>query len=471
MAKMYIGGEWVQNGKSVNVVNPFSGETIDTVPQASLEDVALAIESARRGAEVMRKLPAFDRYTILMNAVGLIRQRREDFARTLSNEEGKTITEARTEVDRCIQTMTWSAEEAKRLYGETIPLEASPGNSTKFGFTVRVPVGVVVAISPFNFPLNLVAHKVGPALAAGNSVVIKPASDTPLSAIKLTEALLEAGIPAEGLQLVTGSGGAIGDALVSNPAVRKVTFTGSQEVGEHICKTAGLKKVTMELGSNSPMIVMPDADMDKVAAATVVSGYGNAGQVCISTQRVIVDSKAYGDYLDALKPRVEAIPFGDPSKDTTGMGPMVRERDAERVDQWLKEAVGAGAQLVTGGQRRGAMMSPAVIANVTRDMRVVNEELFGPAVAVASAADINEAIALANNTRYGLAAAIFTENIENAMRFALEVDAGNLNINSGTAFRADMMPYGGLKDSGMGKEGPRYAVDEMTELKMVIFHR
>lgn len=471
MAQMYIGGRWADGTTNAPVNNPFDGSTIDTVPQATIEDIALAVQSAKRGFHQMKSISAFDRYTVLMRTVELVRERHEDFARTIQQEEGKTIGEARVEVDRCIQTLSWSAEEAKRLYGETIPLDASPGNATKFGFTIRVPVGIVVAISPFNFPLNLVVHKVGPALAAGNSVVIKPASDTPLSAIKLTRALLDAGIPDEAVQCVTGSGAVVGDALVSHPDVRKVTFTGSQEVGEHIMRTAGLKKVTMELGSNSPLIVMPDADLEKVAAATVASGYSNAGQVCISTQRVIVDGSVYGDYLDALKPQVEAIATGDPALDSTAMGPMVRETDAVRVGEWVGEAVAAGATLITGGERDGALMAPAIITDVTRDMRVVREELFGPAVAVSRAANIDEAIAQANDTRYGLSAAIFTESIENAMRFALEVDSGNLNINGGTGFRADMMPYGGLKDSGLGKEGPRYAIDEMTELKMVVFHR
>ncbi len=388
----------------------------------------------------------------------------------LSAEEGKVINEARTEVDRCIQTLTWSAEEAKRLRGETIPLDASPGNAGKFGFTVRVPVCVVVAISPFNFPLNLVAHKVGPALAAGNAVIIKPASDTPLSALKLTEVLLEAGIPPESIQCVTGPGGAIGDALVQHPSVRKVTFTGSQEVGEHITRTAGLKKVTMELGSNSPLVVMPDADVEKVAAATVAGGFSNAGQVCISTQRVIVDSEIYGDYLDALKPLVEAIPTGNPAEEAIALGPMIRERDAVRVGEWIDEAAAAGATVLTGGERDGAVLSAAIIADVKSDMRVYREELFGPAVTVAKASGVDEAINMANDTRFGLAAAIFTQDVDTAMRFALEVDSGNLNINWNTTFRADMMPYGGLKDSGLGKEGPHYAIEEMTELKMVIFH-
>ncbi len=469
--KMYLGGEWVERDQTVSVINPYDGTTIDTVPQAGVEDVALAVKSAERGFQAMKAITAFDRYTILMKTVDLIRERHEEFARILSAEEGKVINEARTEVDRCIQTITWSAEEAKRLRGETIPLDASPGNATKFGFTLRVPVGVVAAISPFNFPLNLVAHKVGPALAAGNSVIIKPASDTPLSALKLTEVLLEAGIPAEAIQCVTGPGGAIGDALVQHPSIRKVTFTGSQEVGEHIMRTAGLKKVTMELGSNSPLVVMPDADVEKVAAATVAGGYSNAGQVCISTQRVIVDTDIYGDYLDALTPLVEAIPTGNPAEESIALGPMIRERDAVRVGEWIDEAAAGGATVLAGGERDGAMLSAAIIADVTPDMRVYREELFGPAVTVAKASGVDEAIEMANDTRFGLAAAIFTQDVDTAMRFALEVDSGNLNINWSTTFRADMMPYGGLKDSGLGKEGPPYAIEEMTELKMVIFHR
>lgn len=469
--KMYVGGEWVARSKTVEVTNPFDGSVVDTVPHANIEDVALAVETARRGARAMKATSAFDRFLILRKAADLLQARTADFARIISLEEGKVISEATTEVGRAVQTLTWSAEEAKRLRGETIPLDASPGNATKFGFTVRVPVGIVAAISPFNFPLNLVAHKVGPALAAGNAVIIKPASDTPLSALKLTELLLECGIPAEGIQCLTGPGGAIGDALVSHRDVRKVTFTGSRDVGEHICKVAGLKKVTMELGSNSPLIVMPDADIEKVAAATVASGYGNAGQVCISTQRVIVDAKVYGDYLDALKPKVEAIVSGNPLEQKTQMGPMIRERDAARVSAWFDEAVKGGARVVTGGGRSGALVQPTVLADVKAGMKVVDDELFGPAVAVAKASGIDEAIALANDSRFGLSAAIFTESITNAMRFALEVDSGNLNINGGTAFRADMMPYGGLKESGLGKEGPSYAIEEMTELKMVVFHR
>jgi len=469
--KMYINGDWTSGTAQMEVRNPYTGEAFETVPAATLEDVNLAISSAARGAKAMRALSAFDRYEILTRAVVLLNERKQDMGETITREEGKILSEGLLEVDRCIQTMTWSAEEAKRLFGETIPLDAAPDNQMKFGFTVRVPVGVVAAIAPFNFPLNLVAHKVGPAIAGGNSVVIKPASDTPLSALKLTEILIDAGLPAEAIQCITGSGGVIGDAIVSNPLIRKVTFTGSQEVGEHITRTAGLKKVTMELGSNSPLIVLPDADLEKVAAATAQSGFSNAGQVCISTQRVYADKTVYADYLDILTSKVSELAAGDPMADTVKVGPMVRESDAIRVESWISEAVGAGARLVTGGERDGAVLTPSILAEVHPDMKISREELFGPAVNVTPIDGIDEAIKYANDTRFGLSAAIFTENIDNALRFALEVESGNLNINGGTQFRADLMPYGGLKDSGMGKEGPRYAVEEMTELKMVIIHR
>ena len=362
--KMYMAGDWVDRDNRMDVVDPFTGETFDTVPGASVEDVVLAARAADEGRAQMARLTGMDRYEILTRAVEIIKSRKEELGQTITREEGKVISEGRLEVDRTIQTMTWSAEEAKRLRGETIPLDASPGNAGKFGFTIRVPVGIVAAIAPFNFPLNLVAHKVGPAIAAGNAVIIKPASDTPLSALKLTEVLLEAGVPDMAIQCITGSGSTIGDALVSQPNVRKVTFTGSREIGERITKMAGLKKVTMELGSNSPLIVMPDADMDKVAAATAQSGYANAGQVCISTQRVIVQESAYADYIDALKPQVEALAYGDPKQDAMNMGPLVREADAVRVENWINEAVDGGASLVSGGTRNGAIMTPTILADV-----------------------------------------------------------------------------------------------------------
>jgi acyl-CoA reductase-like NAD-dependent aldehyde dehydrogenase len=380
------------------------------------------------------------------------------------------LAEARAEVSRARETIDLSADEAKRLSGEVLPLDGAPGGAGKLGFTLRVPCGVVAAITPFNFPLNLVCHKVGPALAAGNAAIIKPASDTPLSALALVELLLEAGLPPLAIACVTGSGGTIGDAICKDPRVRKITFTGSREVGEHICKTAGIKKVTMELGSNSPIIVMPDADLEKVALATAATGYSNAGQVCIATQRLIALAPVYDDVISAVRPKVEAIRVGDPLDETSQMGPMIREADAKRVESWINEAVAGGARLVTGGTRKGAIYEPTLLADVDPAMRVSCEELFGPAVAITRAATIEDAIRMANDTPYGLAAGIFTENITWAMQFARHVDAGNLNINWGPQWRADLMPYGGLKESGFGKEGPKYAVEEMTELKTVIVH-
>jgi acyl-CoA reductase-like NAD-dependent aldehyde dehydrogenase len=468
--KIFLAGNWVDAPKKIEVKNPFDNSVIDTVPRAAAADLEKALVFAERGAKVMAKLSSYERWKILRKAADLMAARNDELGQIISKEEGKIIAEGRGEASRAVETMMGSAEEAKRLHGETVPLDADPTGTKKLGFTLRVPCGVVAAISPFNFPLNLVCHKVGPALAAGNTVVVKPASDTPLSALKLTEILLESGLPPEGIQCITGSGGEIGDALVADRRVRKVTFTGSREVGERICRTAGIKKVTMELGSNSPVIIMPDADLNKVAAAIALTGYGNAGQTCISTQRVLTAKKVYGDFLGALKPKVEALTTGNQLDEKSKVGPMVKESEAARVDDWINEAVSGGARLVAGGGRRGAIYMPAVVADVHPDMRISRDELFGPAVAVTPFETINEALALANDSVYGLAAGIFTENVEWAMKFAREAEAGNLHVNWGSQWRVDLMPYGGLKHSGFGKEGPRYAVEEMTELKMVVFH-
>lgn len=468
--KNFIAGEWVDKAKKIEVKNPFDNAVIDTVPRADAGDLEKALEFAERGAKVMAKLASYERWRILRKAADLMSARNDELGRLISQEEGKIVAEGRGEASRAVETMMGSAEEAKRIHGETVPLDADPTGGKKLGFTLRVPCGVVGAIAPFNFPLNLVCHKVGPALAAGNSVIVKPASDTPLSAVRLTEILLEAGLPPEGIQCITGPGGEIGNALVADRRVRKVTFTGSREIGEAICRAAGIKKVTMELGSNSPVIIMPDADLEKVAAVISLTGYGNAGQTCISTQRVLAAEEVYGDFLAALKPKVEGLKTGNQLDESSRVGPMVKESEAARVEQWIHEAVGGGARLVAGGGRRGAIYMPAVIADVHPDMRISRDELFGPAVAVTPFDTIDEAIALANDSVYGLAAGIFTENIEWAMRFAREAEAGNLHVNWGSQWRVDLMPYGGLKDSGFGKEGPRYAVEEMTELKMVVFH-
>ncbi len=468
--KMYLGRSWQERSDTIEVRSPYDGQLVDTVPRASLNDVESALKTAFEGIREMRKLSGFDRYRILKRTAELVEEKADDLARTITLEEGKILAEARFEVSRAAETLMVSAEEAKRISGEMVPLDGAPGASGRIGFTLRVPCGVVLAISPFNFPLNLVAHKLGPAIAAGNSLIVKPATDTPLSALKLTELLLQAGLPSAAIQCITGSGGEIGKALCSDRRVRKITFTGSRDVGEQICLMAGLKKVTMELGSNAPLIVMPDADLEKVCQAVVVTGYSNAGQVCISTQRVLALRPIYADLLEALKPRVQGIRVGNPLDESVKMGPMIREADAARVESWVKQAESAGARVVAGGEREGALHAATLVADVKPEMRISCDELFGPAVAVSSANSIEEAIALANDTNYGLSAGIFTQNLDWAMKFAREVESGNLHVNWGPQWRADLMPYGGLKESGFGKEGPKYAVQEMTELKMVVLH-
>ena len=468
--RMYIAGRWTEAQDTIHVLNPFDGSLVDTVPHAGPKEVDQALESATRGARIMAELPAYERYSILIKTAGLLRENQEDCARLISKESGKALWESRFEVVRAAETIELSAEEAKRIRGETIPLDAASGGQGKFGFTLRVPCGVVVAISPFNFPLNLLCHKVGPALAAGNAVIAKPPTDTPLSALRFTELLLDAGLPSEGIQCVTGPGGSVGEQLCADPRVRKISFTGSPSVGERICQVAGIKKVTMELGSNSPLIIMPDADLEQVARATAATGYALAGQVCISTQRVLLNDQVYEDFLELLRPEVESIVTGNPLEEQTKMGPMIRESDAIRVEGWINEALSSGARLITGGSRHGNLVSPTVVADVDAKQRISCDELFGPAVAVTRFNDIDQAIALANDSTYGLSAGIFTRNLDWAMKFIREVHSGNLMVNWGPQWRVDLMPYGGLKQSGFGKEGPRYAVEEMTERKMVVFH-
>ena len=468
--KMYVGGAWTEGSARTAVRNPFDDSIVDTVPVAAPAEIETALASAVRGARVMKAMPAHRRAEILAAASLALRARAEEFAVVLTREMGKPIAESRGEVGRAAQTLLLASEEAKRVTGEMIPLDAAPGGDGKLGFTVRIPCGVVLAITPFNFPLNLVAHKVAPAIAAGNAVIVKPATNTPLSALKLTELLLDAGLPPEGIQCVTGGGATVGKQLCTDERVRKISFTGSRDVGAGIMNIAGLKRVTMELGSNSPLIVMPDADVTQVAAATAATGYANAGQSCISTQRVLVDRKIYGAFLDSVTPMVEAISTGDPLEESVKMGPMISEAEAERVRSWVEEAVHGGARLVVGGERDGAIHRPTLLADVDPMLRISREELFGPAVAVTTFGGIDEAIALANDSKYGLGAGIFTENIRWAMEFVRRVESGNLMVNWAPNWRSDLMPYGGLKDSGIGKEGPKYAVQEMTETKMVVFH-
>jgi glyceraldehyde-3-phosphate dehydrogenase (NADP+) len=468
--KLHFQSAWRDTGRVLDVRNPFDDSLVEQVPLASAADVDAALAGLEAGAKVMRRLTGHQRYEILRKAADLMTERSEDLARTISSEAGKILAEGRMEVSRARETIVVSAEEAKRVCGEMIPVEGAPGVANRVGFTLRVPCGIVAAITPYNFPLNLVAHKVGPAIAGGNAVLLKPASDTPLSALKLVEILLEAGLPESAIACLVGSGRELGAAIAGDRRVRKISFTGSYDTGEAICRMAGVKRVTMELGSNSPVIVMDDADLEKAAKLVAASGFSNAGQVCISAQRVLTSKKIHGEFLDRLVPKVQAISAGNQLDESIKMGPMIRVADAERVESWVDEAVGQGARLLAGGERSGTVYAPTILDDCRPEMRVCRDELFGPAVAVMRFDDIDEAIRMANDSAYGLAASIFTQDIDRAFRFAREVDSGNLHINWGTQWRADLMPYGGLKDSGLGKEGPRHAIREMTEEKMVVVH-
>src|SRR6266508_3931943 len=468
--EMYVAGQWRSVSVEDPVTNPYSGDLVDTVPRARAQDLEDALDAAVQGSRAMRRLTAYERLQIMNRAADLVATAVEELARTISAEEGKPLVEARGEAGRILEVNRLSVSEAARLHGETIPVDAAPGGGDKLGFTLRQPCGVVVAVTPFNYPLLLVAHKVAPALASGNAVILKPAGQTPLTALKLTRLLLEAGLPELALQCVTGPGSELGPALCADERVRKISFTGSHEVGRRITGVAGVKKLSLELGANCPVIVLPDADMEQVSAAIALGGYVNAGQVCISVQRVLVDGDVCGDLLDALRPKVEAIRVGDPFEEGTQLSALISEREAERVESAIREAVAAGASLVTGGDRSGAVIAPTIVADVSPDLPIFHDELFGPAVAVTAVNGIDEAIELANDSSYGLGAGIFTSDIGSALRFARDVDCGSIQVNWTPLWRADLMPYGGLKGSGIGKEGPRYAVEEMTELKTVVFH-
>lgn len=457
--------------KQEEVRSPYDGRVVGVVAVAGARDADDALIAAERGASVWRETPAHARMDVMLRAAALVEERTEEIAALLSAENGKTITEARGEVGRAGDMIRLAGYEGTQLYGDTLPLDANRGTGQdKIGFTLRQPCGVVVAITPFNYPSLLVLHKLAPALAAGNAVVLKPARTTPLTALALARSFVDAGLPEGVLSVLTGPGGELGDALVSDPRVRKISFTGSTAVGEHIARVAGIKKLSLELGASCPVIVLPDADIEAAADAVAAGGYINAGQVCISVQRVITHPAVHRDFVDALVPKVRSIPVGDPSLESTRLGALISTAEAERVETALRDAVSGGARLVTGGEREGAQVSPAVVDDVDPDAPLSQQELFGPAVAVSTASDWAEAIRQANGTPYGLGAGIFTRDLGGAVQAMRQIDAGVIHFNWTPLWRADLMPYGGLKASGVGKEGFRTAVSEMTEEKTIVLH-
>ena len=470
---LLLNGAWTANKDSIHhtVRSPYSGDALQEIVLASPRDTDAALESAVSGAALWRATPAHQRTAVLLKAASIADERIESLAHTISSEMGKSIREARGEATRAGEIIRLSAFEGSQRYGESLPLDANLGTGfDKIGFTLPQPVGVVVAITPFNYPSLLVLHKVGPALAAGNSVILKPALSAPLTAIALAQCFLDAGLPPGVLSVLNGSGSEIGTQLVADPRVNKISFTGSTRVGELITQIAGIKKLSLELGASSPVIVTRHADLEQAAHSISLGGYVNAGQVCIAAQRIIVEESIREDFLSVLIPKVEAITIGDPLAEDTMVGTLVTESEAIRVESAIQKVVADGARLLTGGERSGTLMTPAIVDGVGGDHEFAQEELFGPAVSITSARDFDHALELANSTRYGLGSGVFTQDHDESLRAMREIDSGVIHINWTPLWRADLMPYGGMKSSGIGKEGVRTTVSEMTEWKTVIMH-
>lgn len=465
--KLLIAGEWVGGGTLLEVTNKYNGKVIGTLPAASSEMLDAAIAAAERAEDVMAEMPAHKRADILLRTAALIRERADDLAKTIAAEAGKAMKFARAEVDRAQSTFTIAAEEARRLHGETFPLDAVPSGEGYFGFFTRRPVGVIAAISPFNFPLNLVAHKVAPAIASGNTLVLKPATTTPLTAVKLCEILMEAGLPPGVINLVAGSGSTVGEWLVSDPRVDKVTFTGSPPVGAHILAVAGIKKVTLELGNTSPVIVAPDADLDFVAKRCALGAFYNSGQVCISVQRIYSQKQVFEPFAEKFVKATEAMVVGDPLDERVDVGPMIDSKEVDRIEGWVNEAQGSGAKVLTGGKRDGTVYYPTVLAGVEPDMKVVAEETFAPVASVISSDDFESALQQANDSKFGLQVGVFTNDINRVLRAIKRLNFGGVIVNDTPNFRADHMPYGGNRQSGLGREGVRFAMEDMTNIQMV----
>ncbi|WP_438824327.1 aldehyde dehydrogenase family protein [Bacillus sp. JJ1533] len=464
---MTVGGQWCGGSSSYELKSPYDNEVIGLVPSATPIDVDKAISSAAENAHVIANMTAYERAGILERVSTILERRTEEFAQTMAKENAKPIKAARSEITRAIQTYKFAAEEAKRLSGETIPLDAAKGVQNRFAYTKREPLGVIAAITPFNFPVNLVAHKLGPAIAGGNSVVLKPASQTPLTALLTAEAFEEAGLPPGVLNVVTGKGSVIGDVLVTDPRVKMVTFTGSLEVGLEIKKKAGLKRVTLELGSNAPVIVDSVTDLDKVAARCVEGAFSYAGQICISIQRIYVQKALYDSFLDKFEKYTKNLVIGNPLSENTDVSAMIHENDAIRISKWVNEAERNGATVVVGGNRDSSVFEPTILTNVSTDVSICCNEAFAPIVIINKYVDWEEAIAQVNNSQYGLQAGVFTTDLKKAFAAADSIQSGSVLINDVPTFRVDHMPYGGVKNSGIGKEGVRYSLEEMTELKLI----
>ncbi len=468
---LFINGEWREAQEYRPLYSPFNGEQVAEIAFASELEVDLAIEAAEKAKTVMAKMPAHQRASILEKLVQLLEEQADECTRLIALEAAKPWATAKAEVARTIMTYKFAAEEARRIHGETIPMDAAPGGEDRIAFTIRQPIGVVGAITPFNFPMNLVAHKVGPAIASGNTIVLKPATQTPLTSLYLAELLHQAGLPAGALNVVTGSGSIVGDRLVQDERVKVITFTGSPGVGIGIRNKAGLKRVTLELGSNAALIVDKGTDVDAMIPRAVTGAFAFAGQVCISLQRVYVHEELYTTFVEKFVAQTKKLKLGSPMDPETDVSALISPQDTERSLQWIEEAKQLGAEVAAGGEREGTILQPTVLLNVDPQAKVSCQEVFAPIVMINSVSSVKEAIGYVNDSRYGLQAGIYTKDVMTAFQAAEELEVGGVMINDIPTFRVDHMPYGGVKESGIGREGLKYAIEEMTEMKLICFKK
>ena len=456
--------------KDYAIINPYDDSIVDHVPDFTEAMVGAAIQRATAAAPVMAAMPAHERGAILNRTAQLIDAQAEEIALLMARESGKPMKYARGEAARAVETFIFAADEARRLHGETIPLDAARGGVGRFGYYVRVPVGVIGAITPFNFPMNLVVHKVAPAIAAGCPIVLKPAPATPLTALRLAEIMREAGLPEGAFEVVTG-GVEVGKWLTTDPRIAMLSFTGSPGVAHEITKVAGIRRVTLELGGNAATVIDADGNLDHAINRTVMGSFAYSGQVCISVQRIYIHRDRYDEFQERFVTATQALITGDPTSDQTDIGPMINEQAAQRVEKWVNDALSQGAHALAGGLREGKLLPPVVLDSVTDAMAVMNQEVFGPVVNLIPFDDFDAALAQVNNSRFGLQAGVYTSDLNKALRAVDKLEVGGVMINDVPTFRVDQMPYGGVKDSGVGREGPRFAVEEMTTLKMVVINR
>ncbi len=468
--KHYIDSEWVDKDDKIGVYDPYDNSLIDYIPKADIYDVQKALDAAEKGYHIARKMPVHERAQLLYSTADIIKRKAEEFARLLARESSKTIREARKEVGRCVNTLTVSGEEAKRIHGETISFDSYPGGENRKGYYYHNPIGIILAITPFNDPLNLVAHKLGPAFAGGNSVILKPSTVTPLSAIKLAEAFLEAGLPPGVLQILTGNSNEIGMPLIRDERIKMISFTGGINAGNKIVSISGIKKLGMELGSNSPVIVWRDCDIDWAVESCVSGSFWAAGQNCLGVQRIYIHNEIYEEFKSKFLKKTRQLKVGNKLSEETDMGPMITSTEAIRVEKLINDAVSSGAKVLCGGQRNGAFYDPTVLENVPKTCQAYREEIFGPVVHLFPIDDFDNAIEEANSLEFGLHAAVFTKDINLAFKAAYEIECGGVMINDSTDYRLDSMPFGGVKNSGLGREGIKFALQEMTEPKVICFH-